>query len=696
MATIGKIREQSTLLLIVIGGAMVAFVFLDFLGGGGGFAQQDRYVGEVFGEEINMIDYEKKVEAYKQSMATVGQPVTAQAEQQIRNQVWNELVQARIMHGEMSKVGMRISRDEFDDIRFGENVRPEFAEGENFQNPETGAFDPQLVQNYFAFLQQQYPVFYENQVTRIVNDRLYEKYNNMVRRGIFVNTLDAKNEYYKQEQKVRFNFVVREFGSVPDSLIDVSDKELKAYYNANKGDDRFQRDASADLKFVVFDVKATEDDEAEILDDITALIPEFAAARNDSLFALKYGDSRRGSPVRLQTGDDASLKAFADTAEVDDIVGPFKRGDRYIIAKVKEVENEDQATARHILLSSQTGADIQVLKNRADSIKRVIQRKKNFEEMVDLFSDDPGSKAKGGKYEDFNREAMVAPFSEAAFDKPIGSLNVVETDFGIHIVEPLERKTARVLQVIEVDNRVRPSNRTFNMVYDEANEFSLAAENISGMETLAAERGYTVKEANKVKRGAVNVPGIARSVEGVRWAHNESKSKKGKISEPFEFDKKIVVFGLVDRRGEGLAPFEDVREEILPDVIREKKAAQFRSELKGKSIADAEKEFDLTKKLAANVSEKRPNLPGMGAEPYVVGYAISLPEGAVSEPVEGKKGVYLIEVLSKTTVEPRTEYVTYRDELDETRRADLANYDAGVYKALKAVANVRDDRAKVY
>lgn len=695
MAAIGKIREQSTLLLIVIGGAMVAFVFLDFFTGSG-FSQPDRYVGEVFGEEINMIDYERKVEAYKQSMATVGQPVTAEAEQQIRNQVWNEMIQARIMHGEMSKVGMRISRDEFDDIRFGENVRPEFAQGENFQNPETGQFDPQLVQNYFAFLQQQYPVFYENQVTRIVNERLYEKYNNMVKRGIRVNTLDAKNEYYKQEQKVRFNFVVREFNSLADSLVDVSESELKAYYNKHKKDDRFQRDATADLKFVSFKVEPTADDEEEILEDLRDLVAEFKSARNDSIFALKYGDSRRSTPVRFQAGDDEELKTFVETAEVGDIAGPFKRGDRYIIAKVKEVEDEEQATARHILLSNQSGTPNDVLKARADSIVKVIRSKKNFEEMVDLFTEDPGSKATGGKYENFNREAMVTEFSNASFDRPIGSLNVVETDFGVHIVEPLSRQTARVLKVIEVDSRIRPSNRTFNEVYDEANDFSLTAENVKGMETLAADRGYTVKDAKKVKRGAMNVPGIARSVDAVRWAHNTDKVKKGQLSEPFEFDNQIVVVGLVQRRSEGLAPFEDVKDEIKPDVIREKKAAMFTEELKGKSLAEAAEEFGLTSKLAANVSEKRPNLTGMGAEPYVVGFALSLPEGTVSDPVEGKKGVYLIEVLSKTTVEPRTEYVAYRDELEEKRRGEMANYDAGVYKALKEIANVKDERSKVY
>lgn len=694
MAAIGKIREQSTLLLIVIGGAMVAFVFLDFFTGSG-FSQPDRYVGEVFGEEINMIEYEKRVEAYKQSLASVGQPITAQAEQQFRNQVWNDMIEAKIMHNEMSKLGMKISRDEFDDIRFGENVRQEFAEGENFMNPETGRFDPQLVQQYFAFLQQQYPIFHENQVSRIVNDRLYEKYNNMVKRGIHVNTLDAKNEYYKQEQKVRFNFVVRTFDSMADSLVEVTDKDLKAYYDKHKGDDRFQRDASVDIKFVVFDVTATEEDENEIFEDLEDLKPEFAAAKNDSIFALKYSDSRRGMATRLDPAGDEDLKSFAESAEIGDIVGPFKRMDRWVLAKVVEVDNEEQATARHILLSNQGGASMDELRSRADSIKRVIQRNKNFEEMVEKFSEDPGSKATGGVYEDFNRQRMVAEFSEAAFDRPIGSLNVVDTDYGVHIVEPMSRTTARVVNVMEVDARIRPSNRTFNEVYDEANEFSISAEKVSGMEGLAAERGYELKEGNGIKQNAVNIPGVARSLDAVRWAHNTDKTKVGAVSEPFEFDTKIVVVGLVDRRKEGVASFEDAKDDIKPEVIREKKAERFAKEMADKSIDDLVGEFGLTSRLAANVSESRPSLPGSGSEPYIVGYALSVAEGAMSPPIRGEKGVYVLEVLSKTAVEPRTEYVAYKDELEEKQRARMSTHTTGVYKALKEVANVRDDRAKV-
>ena len=57
MAAIGKIREQSTLLLIVIGGAMVAFVLGDLFSNRG-FSPAEQYVGEVFGEEIDMLEYQ--------------------------------------------------------------------------------------------------------------------------------------------------------------------------------------------------------------------------------------------------------------------------------------------------------------------------------------------------------------------------------------------------------------------------------------------------------------------------------------------------------------------------------------------------------------------------------------------------------------------------------------------------------------
>ncbi|MFT4770098.1 MAG: parvulin-like peptidyl-prolyl isomerase [Cryomorphaceae bacterium] len=694
MAAIGKIREQSTLLLIVIGGAMVAFVLGDLVSSGG-VSPAEQYVGEVFGEEIDMLEYEQRVEAQEQSMASIGQPVSTAQKQQIRNQVWNDMIQEKVMYRELNKLGMRIGQDEYDDIRFGENVSEEFANGENFKDPETGQFDPQLVQNYFSFLQEQYPIFYENQTNRLVNERLYAKYNNIVRGGIHVNTLDAKDEYYRQKQNVRFNYVLKAYSSVADSLVDVSDAELKTYYDEHKDEESFKRDASVDLSYVVFDVLPTAEDEENIKTELTSFINEFQKTEKDSLFVLKYSDSRQAVAQNIDATGNDELAAMIGSAEEGSVVGPYKMGNRYAIAKITEIGTEDRATARHILLSNQGGQSMDELKERADSLKRVIQRQNNFEEMVTEFSEDPGSIPNGGKYEDFNRQRMVAEFTTASFDKPIGSLNIVETTYGVHLVEPLEQTEAKVVKGMVVDATIEPSNETFNKVYDEANEFSISAKDLSLMEEMANERGLEIKEAKEVGALSRNIPGVAGSQDAVRWAHNQEGTQVGTLSEPFEFNSKIVVVGLVDRRESGIASLEDVKEEIKPEVILEKKVVMFKAEMNGKTVEDLAALEEYTVKTASNVSEKKPSLPGGASEPYIVGYAISMTNvGDVSEPIQGNKGVYVIQLEGKDSVEPREEYLTFQDELQENRASQMKTYTTGVYRALKDMADVKDDRAK--
>lgn len=674
---------------------MVAFVLGDLFSNRG-FSPTEQYVGEVYGEEIDLLEYEQRVSAQEESMTSVGQPISPAQRQQIRNQVWNNMIQEKIMYRELNKLGMRISQDEYDDIRFGENVNDEFKNSENFKDPETGQFDPKLVQNYFAFLQQSYPIFYDVQTNRIVNERLYEKYNNLVRGGIVVNTLEAKDEYYRQEQNVRFKYVVKEYSSVPDSTVEVSNAELKAWFDEHKDEDRFERKASVDLKYVVFDVEPTAEDEENIKADLASLMTEFENTDKDSLFVLKYSDTRNANVQEIKAEDNEELAAMIESAEEGKVIGPYKQRDRYVIAKITEVGTEEQATARHILLSTQSGESMDILNERADSIKRVIQREDNFEEMVRLFSQDPGSVSNGGKYENFNRERMVPEFTEASFDRPIGSLNIVETDYGVHIVEPLSRRDGKIVKGRLVDAIIEPSNDTFNKVYDEANEFSISAESVDGMEELANERGYELKTSDELSALSRNLPGVAASQEAVRWAHNKERTEAGALSEPFEFNQKIVVVGLVDRRGDGRKTFEEVVEEIKPDVIREKKVEMFKEELKGKNPEELAQtdEFDL--KIAAAVSEKRPSLPGGANEPYVVGYALSMPEGGISEPLEGNRGVYLIQLETKETVEPREEYLTYRDELEENRNSRLQTYTSGVYRALKEQADVKDERSNIY
>jgi len=471
---------------------------------------------------------------------------------------------------------------------------------------------------------------------------------------------------------------------------------LRNYYQEHEDEERFERDAEVDIKFVVWEVTATEDDEAEIRAELENLKGNFENARNDSLFVLQYSDTKNAVEAPINTKENPELQERIDNAVVGDVIGPYKTGKRMAIAKITEIGMEEQATARHILLSKSTEPDTEVLEARADSIKRVIQRKNNFEEMVTLFSEDPGSIEKGGVYEWFDRKTMVPEFTEASFDRPIGSLNVVETDYGFHIVEPLERREAKTVKGLIVDQRIEPSNRTFNKAYDEANEFAISSENLEGMITEAEERGYELKEAENVSPQTRSLPGVTSSADAIRWAHKEEESEVGELSEPFEFGNKIIVVGLEDRREAGRQSFEDAKEKIRPDVILKLKEEMFKEEMKGKSLEELESELDLETKLAANVSEKRPSLPGGASEPYIVGYALSMAEGDRSKPIAGNRGVYVIQLESKTDVEPRDEYLTYKDEVLENKLNSMRTYTSGVYRALKDFANVKDQRSRAF
>lgn len=683
------------MLLIVIGGAMVAFVLGDLFSNRGA-TPADQYVGEVYGEEIDMLEYERRVEEQKQAMSSIGQPISSAADQQIRNQVWDEMIREKIMYAELNELGMRMGQEEYDDVRFGENVNPEFRTGEIFKNPESGQFDPTLVQNYFSLMQSDYPLYYEIQQNRIVNERLYEKYNNLVTKGIVVNTLEAKDEYYREEQKADFTYVVKTYASVADSTVEVTEQDLRSYYDEHKHEDRFEQDAQVDVEYVVFDVEPTEEDKADIRADLADLKSQFANTDKDSLFVLKYSDAREARIKELDAGGDPDLAAMIDSAQAGDVVGPYERQGTYAIAKVMSEDTKELASARHILLAKDGGKDMESLRDLADSLVRVIKRDDNFEEMVRQYSDDAGSVPNGGLFESFDREQMVPEFSEAAFEKPEGSLQVVETRFGIHIVEPLGVTEGKVLNVYEVVADVRPSNDTFNAVYEEANEFSLSAENLEGFEELAEERGYQIKEGNKINAMAMNLPDVAGSQDAVRWAHNTDRTQVGDVSEPMEFGRKIVVVALKNRRDKGQASFEDVKDRIKTDVIRDKKIEMFKEQMEGKNIAQLEEEMGLPVKMATNVSQERPTLPGNAREPYVVGYALSMTEDNVSRPLAGNAGVYVLRLDSKTNVEPREEYITYKDALEERRQAQTRTYSTGVYPALRDVANVKDERARLY
>ena len=139
---------------------------------------------------------------------------------------------------------------------------------------------------------------------------------------------------------------------------------------------------------------------------------------------------------------------------------------------------KDTINARHILLKVEPdGSNLEPMEKLADSILSIIN-KENFTEFVDKYSTDEGSKIKGGELGDFFFTKMVQPFATYCANEPIGKIGKVRSQFGIHIIEVLDRRGRDFPRVAVVQKSLKASQKAIDdkeqMVYDLL--FKLASE----------------------------------------------------------------------------------------------------------------------------------------------------------------------------------------------------------------------------
>ena len=696
MAAIGKIREKSTFLVIIVGGAMVAFILSDLFSNKNK-APEEQYVGQVGGKEINMVTYEKRVNEVIESRNTSGQPIDDRMRQNIRDQVWQQMVQENILYKQMQELGMTMSSEEFNDMRFGENVVPSIRNSKMFQDSASGQFNPDLARRYFTFLQNQYPTVAKLQEEGLKDQRMYEKYNDLIKYGMFANNLEGRDQYEKSAERRGFQYAVQKYASVPDSTLAISQSDLESYYNKHKDEDKFQQKASVDLTYVDFSVTPTPGDIQEDKKHLAELIPDFKRATNDSLFILKNSDTKNASPISYIKGQGSAVEdSLVFNASVGDVVGPFEDGQMIDLAKIKSFSQEDQARVRHILLRSKPGVTTAQLKDKADSILRVIKQKHNFDEMVQKFSEDPGSKSRGGVYDWFNRGRMVKEFSDASF-KPVGTMSVVTTQYGVHIVEVLGRRQQPTASLLMVQRKIEPSSATFNDIFQKASDLSYNTTDMDAFKKWAKEKGYDVKEAKKTPANSSMLDQIPNSRDVIRWANDPDKSELGKVSKVFDCQTNYIVAIVTKRHEEGTAPLEDVKDIVKQAVAKQKKVEKFKSEMAGSSLEDIAKANKLQVQDAYNISGINMSLPGGPSEPYVAGEAMAMNKGDLSKPLEGNMGVYVIKITTATEPDQKKDdFTAQRDNLDRQFKARVSTINGMVYNALKDQAGVKDERAKYY
>ena len=249
MAAITKIRQQSGLVLIVIGLGMGAFILGDFFRPSG-TSRQSQEIGIVNGKGIDRLEFENRVNDELESLRSINQSPTPDQTEQIRQRVWNNLIQERTVGIEVIDAGFIVTQGEYDDIRWGDNINPMFLNDATF-SPE-GVFDPNQVKNYFNVINQNYPLYASVQQAQLVDNQLYNKYYLAISRGLKGNDLESMAIAESNDSKISFNFVMKRYTAIPDSTVEVSDSDIKAYYNKHKKEKQYNQVSSRGIRYIKF------------------------------------------------------------------------------------------------------------------------------------------------------------------------------------------------------------------------------------------------------------------------------------------------------------------------------------------------------------------------------------------------------------------------------------------------------------
>lgn len=691
MAVIGKIRERSGLLLVIIGGALAAFILTDLFSGRTG--QDEQVLGVVGGEEIALREFERRVGDELDAYRNAGDNVTGQMTEQVRTSVWQQMVMERVMMARVEDAGFALTKGEYDDIRFGENILPDLKGQRNFQGPD-GQPDRDALRTYFTNVQLNAPVYYSIQKQRITENRLYAKYANLVKNTVFVNSAQARKEHRVKNEKSSFNFVALRYDSEPDSLYPVSEEDLKEFYKANRDLVKYKQKPSRQFEYALFPVAATDEDREAVRVELASMKEDFRDAESDSLFVVANSGTRTFAKVPYTEGTaDRVTDSLIVNAEVGSVIGPYADGDTWKLVKVLELADVEEARVRHILLSTQEGKDEAEQSRRADSVLAVVKRDKSkFEELVTALSDDPGSKSTGGVYEWFDRTRMVPEFTKASFDEKVGAITIAKTNYGFHVVEVLGQRNRSERRIASIDLEVRPSPATFKEVYKEANEFSLRYKgSVEEFRSGAEDRSVAVNTVEELRPDQRTVAGLDEAAAIISWVN---RADLGDVSEPLDAGDNYAVAILTGIREEGAPELEDVRDLFTQEVIKRKKADAFAAKMANKTDLNAlATELGVSVQTANDLAMSTFSIPGGYSEYEVIGQVMALNAGQTSVPLKGESAVYVVNVTGVKPAPEEADLSAERNTLLDRLRSRSEN---GVFNALREVAGVKDDRSLYY
>jgi peptidyl-prolyl cis-trans isomerase D len=702
MAILGKIRERSIFLIFIIGMALLAFVFTGVFDGNSTQSQEPVLI--VGDAEVGIDEFSRQVDFAERSYRM--------SSMQAVNFAFEQTTNGKALEQAVENLGLDVGKNH---IELFLKSDPNFSSDPQFVD-ENGAFDPQRFTDFILDLRQNNPQGFEQwkaQEGSIKNNIKAANYQDMVNAGVNVTNFEAQQEYALQSDLVDIEYVRIPLTTVPDSLITVSTKDIEAYIKENST--KYEQDASRSVRYVKFDVAATPEDKLLIENELRNLlsdrsifnevskqeevIPSLANVSDTAIasYVSEYSEVPYDDAFVSETELSGNYASTLFKLSKGAVFGPYEDNGYSNLTKMVAKRKNGKAKARHILVTYEGAARAKESVTRSKSQARkeayALLRKarsgSDFAQLARENSDGPSGPS-GGDLPEFTKEDMVAPFSDFVFRNRKGAKGVVETEFGYHVIEVLDKKD--VVKLATISKKLIPSDATANRVYTEASQFEFDLKETE-FTALAKQKNVAVREVNDLKILDETFPGLGNQRQVVQWAFE--KDRKVMDAKRFSYNTdSFLIVQLTSSKSEGLASAADVEASVKPLVLNEKKKAYIVDQIKAyTTLEEVGNQFGQTPSTATAMNRFTAMLAGASKEPKIIGAAFSLPSGTLSAPIAGNSGVYVVKATATKPAEALPSYAGYKSSLLNSAQQNLRQE---LTAALKSTYTIVDNRNLYY
>ena len=651
-------------------------------------------VGKIGGKSVSYTDFQQEVEKYSRisEMLSGTSSSSEQQQKQMRDAVWQNLVDHNLFIKNAQAAGINVGKEEIKDLISGENVSPIIA---TMFADENGKFNSERLVNFLQEVDsdENMKAIWNYLQDAVITTQYHNKYNALFAQSTIENALQVNRSIADNNTTADVEFVMVPFSFATDSTVEVSDKDIKAYYDAHK--EFFRQSATRDIEYAVFQVVPSAEDIAATNSDFVRQYDEFATTDNVRSFLQRNSD-RQWSDRWYKAGDLKTVNADLDNFVAENTTGVspvYTSGNTFVAGRIMATANmPETVTIRHMMF--QSNEDGQHL---ADSLLGELRKGGDFTTLATTYSVDRNSAADGefGKIGEVSQATVsyLPTGFDAIFTAKVGQPFLLQSNIATHIVEVTEASAPALFKQVAIfEKETLASKETFNKFYNDANRLATLSAGKLDRYRAACDSIGTYSHSLTINEGTDTYGSIGHAKEVTRWAFD---NKPGKVSNIITVDNNyFFVVAVKEAHKEGIASVTEVAPQIRTQLYTEKYGVKRQGEIAAEIAGMTDMEA-IAEKLGTTVSTQNDvAFAAMGArsmDPKFVGAIAAAKEGEISGPIAGAFAVYVFKVLGRETGS------FYTESDAKNANAQILNYATQmIVPVMMQDADVKDNRVRFY